>query len=494
MKSRKSTGINFASNIVFYIAKLIIGIIALPVCLHAFGEEQYGLYLLGFGLSSSLTVFDFGASRSIFRYTIEYQEDKNTEKYASALSGAWSLNAIAAVIIGCILIILGFFSKSLFHLSPEAGAHSRNLFLLAGINASILTINTAPQLLLQAKHYFHKRNTWQYIPLLGNLTLLLLTGPAHLSLITFAAVSCVLSGAGLLIDALLVQHTKIIRDIPVRFTLRPTVASNFARTSFAHAAISFLSVQADRLIIGSVLNVSAVTTYTIITKPYFLLRGLISAGYPTFQPALSEAYLSGQMERYRQLSSRIIRVSFILVVCMCGFLTAFFYPLLETWVHSNNYHPFAQWGMLSMVTICMTMLYTPHFRTLSNSAQLSSIVRFSMLSVPVNVIVSIMLSNAIGFQGVIIGTLIQICGEAVFIYYVINKNTAIRPQPIPVKYAIIAACVIAGSYILSKQLYTAHTFTPSTLLYIGTFLVWVAIICIPILKQENLFKQLRSNL
>ncbi len=489
MNSLKKTGINFTSNIVFYIAKLIIGIIALPVCLHAFGEEQYGLYLLGFGLSSSLTVFDFGASRSIFRYTIEYQEDKNIEKYASALSGAWSLNVIAALVIGCILFGLGLFSADIFHLSPESAEHSIALFTLAGINACILTISTAPQLLLQAKHYFHKRNSWQYIPLLGNFSLLMLTEPLKLSILTFAGFSCVLSIAGLCIDALLVRHTQVIRNIPIRFTLKPTVASHFARSSFAHAAISFLSVQADRLIIGSVLNVSAVTTYTIITKPYFLLRGFISAGYPTFQPALSEAYLSGNIDHYKQLSSRIIRVSFILVICMCGFLTAFFYPLLETWVHTSQYHPYAKWGMLSMITICITMLYTPHFRTISNSAQLNSIVRFSMISVPVNVLASIILSYYMGFQGVIIGTLIQICGEAIYIYYLLNHSTKIKPQVISVKYLLIALCICVGSYLLSLQLYEAHTFDKLTLIYMATFVIWILIICVPILKKEKLFQE-----
>lgn len=493
MPQSSKIGLNFTSNIAFYIAKLVIGIIALPVCLHAFGEELYGLYLLGFGLSSSLTVFDFGASRSIFRYTIEFQEDQNAEKYASALSGAWSLNTIAAVLIGMVLIVLGIFSSDLFHLSADVSQFGFPLFVLAGINASMLTISTAPQLLLQAKHYFHKRNTWQYIPLLGNLVLLLLTGPLHLNIITFAVWSCSLSLASLIIDVILVRHTKIIRHIPVRFTLKQTASSNFARTSFTHAAISFLSVQADRLIIGSVLNVSAVTTYIIITKPYFLLRGLISAGYPTFQPALSEAFLSGNMDRYREMSNRLIRVSFVAIVCMCGFITAFFYPLLETWIHTDIYHPFAIWGMFSLITICLTMLYTPHFRTIANSGQLQSIVRFSLISVPINVLVSIILSYTIGFQGVIIGTFVQICGEAVYIFYQLNKITQIRLFPISAKYLILAACICIGSYLLSQQTFNTHTFETKTLLYMTEFLVFISIICYSVFKKEKPFQLTMRN-
>lgn len=482
------TGINFTSNMVFYIARLIIGILAMPICLHAFGDEAYGLYLLGFGLSSSLTVFDFGAAKSVFRYTIEYAEDKDIEKYSSALSGAWSLNTVAAIVIGLVLILIGFWSDLLFHISEPLAGQSLTIFLLAGLNATLLTLNTAPQLLLQARHYFHLRNSWQYVALLCNLILLLCVAPTNMSLIAFSAWNCGISLIGLCIDSYLVYRTRVIKPIPIVFTLRRSVASSFARTSFLHAAISFLSVQADRLIIGSVLNVSAVTTYTIITKPYFLLRGLVTAGFPTFQPALSGTYLSGSAETYKDLSGRVIRTALVVVVSLCGFIVAFFYPLLETWLHTTKYHPYVIWGMLSLLIVCITMLYTPHFRTLANSARLKDILRLSVYMVPLNVVISILLSKTLGFQGVIIGTLVQIIVECIYIYILMRKEIIPLSDRSLLPIYVFASGLALFSYFLSKGMYNAHTLSAGVILPMLAYIVALSAIVLYTVRKEQPFR------
>lgn len=85
-----------------------LGIYALPVCLHAYGAEQYGLYIICFGLSSAMAAFDFGSSKSIFRYTIEYNADQNSGKYQEAISAGISFNFYAAFVIAIFMLAIGF--------------------------------------------------------------------------------------------------------------------------------------------------------------------------------------------------------------------------------------------------------------------------------------------------------------------------------------------------------------------------------------------------
>ena len=77
---------NIGSNYVVYVIKILVGIYSLPVCLNEFGSEIYGIFLICFGLSTTISTFDFGSSKSIYRYAIEYNTDNNILKFKNYLA------------------------------------------------------------------------------------------------------------------------------------------------------------------------------------------------------------------------------------------------------------------------------------------------------------------------------------------------------------------------------------------------------------------------
>lgn len=277
------------------------------------------------------------------------------------------------------------------------------------------------------------------------------------------------------------------------FQLKQSPSSAFSNRSFIHAGISFLSVQADRLIIGSILDVSAVTTYTIITKPYFIIRGLIASGYPAFQPGLTGFYLKGDMQAFIAYSSRIIRGTFLTMVCMSAFITAFFYPLLDLWLGTHMYHDYVGWGMVSLGIACLTMIYTPYYRTMIYSDEVNSVLRFSYISVPLNVLISIYLTGQFGFYGVILGTLCQIVAEGIYITYTMRKKTGSGWINIPVRHLIITVIMVASALLISAGLRNAFVFeTKTMLLMIGYAAVCLGITAY-IVRSTKLFTPIQSN-
>ncbi len=478
---------NITSNIAAYVVKLLLGVAAVPVCMHAFGAELYGLFLIGFGLSSSLTAFDLGASKSAFRFSVEYQADNDKQKYTEAINSAISLSMVAAAGVAITMIIIGLFSDTLFHLSPTVSGYGMSIFICAAVNTILLTIQAMYIQLLNAHDQFHVRNAWQYIPITGNILLLIWISSGRLSILPYCLGLIGTTGISLLIDLLLTRHAGILSGISFRFTLKRNVSTGYTNASFIHAAISFLSIQADRLIIGSVLNVQAVTTYTIITKPYFLLRGLVASGYPIFQPSLSALYLRGDLEAYRNFSRRVIRSAFMVVFCISLFLCAFFYPLLEAWVQTSAYHPAAIWGMLSLAIACLAMLYTPHYRTLVHSHALQDIVRFSYISVPVNVALSVILTHYLGFQGVIIGTAVQIAAEGIYVQYLAKRHMQISRSPLSGTQWIMCILLTLAALAISRMMYSAELWHPATYMYMALSLLAMGYICYRILIAEKPF-------
>ena len=430
MSGLKLLSKNIFSNYGMYLAKMVAGLLSLPACLNAYGNEMYGLYLISFSLSASMASFDFGGSKSIFRYVVEYETDQDKDKFSTALSAGITFNIISSILIVFILLIIGINSTSLFQLSVDAKDLSFSLFILAIINAVILTISSIPINILNANNCFHERNILQFIPIASTLIIVLyLFLNKSFPLIHFAIAMVGISLLSLSLDLLLVWKNKFIRNIPIRLILNRSLFKvnniQYNYRVFLFSIISFLSVQADKLIIASFFSVSAVAIYAIITKPYFLLKGILAISYPVVQPQLSKYNFELNRENFNSFSARIIRPTFIIFLSIIALLSIFFEEALWIWLRTTEYNSYIYWGIISMVTLCITTLYSPYYRTLFYTNNISNILNFSFFSVSINLIASVILTSILGFPGVIIGTLIQIILEYFYINYItINKLKA----------------------------------------------------------------------
>ena len=490
---------NISSNYFIFAVRILLGLYALPVCLHAYGTEQYGLYIICFGLSSAMAAFDFGSSKSIFRYTVEYNTDQNKVKYQEAISAGVSFNFYAAFVIALFMLAIGFFSDTLFNISSETAKSSMLLFSLAAVNAFLITLDAVPQNVLTANKHFLVRNKFQ-LGIIG-INLLIILGIQFTSLITlniFAAFTTLTTLITLLCDVYLVSGKKLLKGISIKLlsgkSIFSTPYSGYSLQVFLLSLVSFMAVQADRFIIASVLDVASVTIYTIITKPYFVLRGVTAISFPVIQPMLTKLNLEKDKTAYFNFTGKVIRTAFLFMLSIT-LLTAIFYnQVLAIWLGTDIYNIYIKWGILSLVSLCISMLYTPFYRTLLHSNYIGIIVKFSMFSVLVNVILSITLSKIYGFQGVIIGTFVQIIGEFIFSYLLFyNKfDYSFKFANIKKGYFLLVACLIAAAYginyIVSNY---AHSFYLQAIIFTG-FLGLLSYVAYRIIKNENIFGQFSS--
>jgi len=486
---------NISSNYFIFGLRVALGIYALPVCLHAFGLELYGLYIISFGLSSSMAAFDLGSSKSIFRYAVEYNNDANREKFQEALNVSLSFNFFASILIFIAMITLGYFSELVFNTTPEANQFALPLFILAAINALLLTTDAVPQNLLIANKHFHSRNTFQFIFILLNLALLLTIQFGNaISIITFATCTTLLTAFTLLADVYLVYKKRLTAMIKISLIFGRKLLNNrytgYSLQVFGLALVSFLAVQADRIIIAGVLDVAAVTVYTIITKPYFVLRGIIAISFPVIQPTLNKLNLETTKENFAKFTGKIIRTGFLVMLGVTLIASIFYDNVLTLWLGTSEYNSFIIWGMLSLVTLCITMLYSPYYRTLVLSNQIKIILNFSIVSVICNVIISIILSNYLGFQGVIIGTFIQIIAECIFSYkWFVSKLKPYNRNIFNLKFIGTSAALILITLIFA---YFSSNFSGKLLfdsIYFVLLTAIVSTIVYAFIKHENVFAQ-----
>jgi O-antigen/teichoic acid export membrane protein len=295
-------------------------------------------------------------------------------------------------------------------------------------------------------------------------------------------------------DHELVKSKNLLKGIKVSFKnltyLKRSEYADYSLQVFGLSLISFMAIQADKLIIAIVLDTSAVTLYTIITKPYVVFKGILAATIPVVQPKLNEYYFNNLSNNFIQLSRKFTRISFFIMLCCTILIGLYYKDLLSIWLKTNIYNSYANWGIISMATLCLTLFYTQFLRTLLHSNKIKYIIYFSIIGVSINVITSTILSYYIGFQGVIIGTTVQIALELIYYKYLERKFISTDKLNLTgYNYLIYIFTIILLSVVCFIML---EYFITTYLLKIVSFIVLLSafsIVMYMILIKENIVKR-----
>lgn len=448
-----------AGNYLLMILKMVAAFFTITVCLHLYGADQFGVYLLCFGLSSTLSFMDFGVNKTLTRYTAEYAENSDTETFSSITALSFTLSILSAVIIALIILLVGIISVFFLHIAVDQRNLALYLFFLSSVNGIIIMLGFFPSGILIGLGQFQRRNKRLVaIPVINLIFLWYMSHSSSISILIFAVATIFFNALSTAIDYYLLYRDAIFAH--VRFTFRVyrgmfrNSYTSYSLGVFGLAALSFLGMQADRFIIAALRPVSDVTVYTIITRPYFFLKGLFANSYLVMQPSMVRQYSAGNIDAVHRMITKFTRSSLLILVCCILLADVFFKTGLHLWLHTDAYDKYAIWGMIAMMNICIPACYGLLSRLLNLSEHIYFLLRTSAWLIVINFIVSIILTALFGFQGVILGTSIQMVLEFLLIWIWGSRKIHYNPAGIwegifPWVLSGVVLLALAGWYILS---------------------------------------------
>jgi O-antigen/teichoic acid export membrane protein len=291
----------------------------------SFGAGVYGLYAFGTSVISILRNFaDLGADMAIVRFVTEFEDDPNQQGVMVLLS---YVNGVGGgIILATVLILTGPAINRLTVDNPQFPA-------ILSVLAIILVLNNIQEIL-----YAHFRATdLLNVKLLLNdilfplLKLLLTAAVVYLGYSILGVIGVIVVAMVVVLVTgfyLLVQLADITLVIPSSTsTIRKFYNYSLPLTTGNIGSIMFQ--QSDILILGLVLNSSAVGIY----KVAFLVGGImalpVSGVAQLFPPIASRLYSSGEKERLNNLFSIVTRWLFALSLFSGTFIYAYRVEILS---------------------------------------------------------------------------------------------------------------------------------------------------------------------
>ncbi|HEX3966513.1 MAG TPA: oligosaccharide flippase family protein [Edaphobacter sp.] len=391
---------------------VLVSAVSLPITVRYLGREQYGFWVTISTTIMMLAVLDLGIANTltncISRAYAERSEEMAKRYYATAF---WTTSVIA-ILLGLIAVV----SRPhidwgrLFGLSDPTMARQAGRCAAISFGYVLLTLPLGlANKVMSGYQRVPVSNIFSMINSVLGLGAIILVVRMHGSVVDLMAAFCgaMLTGTILLNLWMAFRHEPRIRPTPGRVHL------GAAREIMSHGMLFFILqltglavFNTDNLIIAHYLGAEQVTPYAVTLRLVGYASMLQSLLVPSLWPAFSEAYVSHDLAWVRTAYHRVMRATVLTVIP-----TALFFGFAGRWIigvwAGKGAVPTSVllWGMCFWTVLLSITLNQGALLAATQHLQLQAI--YSSFAAVLNLILSIILVQHIGANGVLLGTIIS---------------------------------------------------------------------------------------
>jgi len=381
-----------------------------PFLLHRLGAAEYGVWLIALSLTFSsgyLALADLGLPEAAVRFIAEARATGEISVISEVAATTTALFAAIGAVAGVLMALLAGVLVNVFHVDATLSGTARTVFMLMALTIAIeLPMAGLLSVIEGAQRYgwlraidVVRRLAWGVIVVVA-----VARGHGVVSLAVSSLATTVLA----LVSAVVVAHRvqpglQLRPSLVSRSTLRRT--AGFGSKVAILRVLSVIYAQMDRAIVGISIGVVAVASYEVAFRIQSVAAMVLVIAGSAVIPV--SAYNSARADtgRQRELFLRGTKYAVALVVPVTVATLIYAGPLINTWV-GTSYHA-AIWPtrlfLIYPLFGCLNQVAVPMMLGLGRVRRL---IILQIISVSINLAVSIALAPHLGISGVIVGTLV----------------------------------------------------------------------------------------
>lgn len=470
---------------------ILINLIYTPIMIRILGQSEYGIYNLASSIISYLSLLSLGFGSSYIRFYSRYKA--NDEKEIKKLNG---LYLIVFSFIGIVALIAGFFisnNVSIFFNST----YSDNDLYIARILMIFLTINLAisfpasvfvSYITSQEKFIFQKIiNIGKTVvsPILSVLLLFLGYGSIGMVIIT-TFVSIVIDIMNIIYCFKKLNMKVSFGKIDWRLLKEIAIFSIFIALN---SIIDQINWQTDKVILGKMVNSSAVAVYAVASTINTMYINFSNAISSVFAPKINAIVAGNKENMDEKLNEIFIKVGrmqfFVVLLILSGFIFFGKYFVIK-WV-GKDYQESYYVALILMIPMLIPLTQNAgiEIRRAKNMHKEISVISFGIAIF--NVILTILLVPTAGVKGAALGTCISIVVNCIIINIFCHKKVKLNMikfwKEIFKMTPIVCLTILSGLFI--RYIIDTNNFVKymtSILLYL---IFYVIILLINMSKNEK---------
>lgn len=427
-KLAKLRGSRDINNVLFsllsYFITPFVLVVSTPLMLKYLGAEDYGLWVLINSIVMVMTFSNFGLGNALIKLGSECmaQGDEDSSNRFNRLFGVtFTISIVVSVLLMLLITFCGQSVIALFVGDKDVGGIMHMSYLLGGVTV-MRVINSVVAGAYMAKHRYDLNSK---VNIATNL----------ISSIVYTILAVYVGSLSVLVIALLVTSTiqvvlnviiakRVLPGIQFRFqwekeSLRSVISYGFY--SWMQALNSTLLTQADKLIIGWQLGLSALGYYTVCSQLVFKIHEIPVVAGSYLLAKFSALHEAGDNRRIKSVYLKAMMVKGIFIAVSVAFLSIFAKQILSLWISpefANDHSNFFR--MLSIGMAFFALGVIPYY-CLNGTGFIRQNTLLAYLTTLVSIGVMPLLIPQFGIYGVAIGKMTTLPVMIYLIYFVDRK-------------------------------------------------------------------------
>lgn len=319
MNSAKKVASGVIWSFIVNIVNALYGFISVPILIHYFGKAEYGIIGLAMSVNVYMQLMDMGFNSTNVRFFATWLAKGNKEKTNKLFQTSLAFYGVIGILNGMILLIVSWFSESLFHLTAEQDEILKNLFYVLAISAIISWYSSCFDQLIKATENVAWIQRRSLFPKLLQIVVLFVTVYGRLSILAYFLLT---TFAMFAIIPWSVQ--KIKQETPfAKFTPRFDSQSfreilPYCLNIFSFSLFQFSFYNLRPVFLGIQGSVESVADFRVLNGIMGLITMFGGAFLGVLLPSTSKIVAQGNKDAYYRVAYAGTKYITI-VVCFCSF-------------------------------------------------------------------------------------------------------------------------------------------------------------------------------
>lgn len=456
-----STSHKFARNSLFNVAGFAVTfpilILLTPYMLDVLGKARFGVWALAGVATSYAQLSDMGMTTSIVKFVAEHWAKRDVKRMSAIVSTTFfSFAMIGGLVAGSILLLRHFIVVNLLKVPPEL--QSEALFVVTGIvvifyfNLLFSVYNS----MLQGLQRMDVTNGIMVVSKVfraGGMYFFLTSGFGLKGLIVNSAIFSALTiGANVFWAKRLAAGLKV-NPFWFSFSELKEIAK-YSANIFVARLMGLFQDPINKIILAAYTSLPFVSFYEVGWRVNSMVRSLFGIGLMPLLPASSELQSESNKQELERIYLSISRMLYLFAVPFFLVVMVLAKPLVQVWL-GDGYELAGRAIQFLLLGNLFGLLVTPQYVILQGigKPQISTFV--SAVNGLINVVISIILVQLIGYYGVLLGILLSTFAASVLMIYLFHKETGYSflqfIQYLPLKSVVIGGGMIGGLWLINTH-------------------------------------------
>ena len=468
---------SFAWGIVAKLTDALVKFVTIPLLLHYFGKENYGLLTLAIATNAYMALLDLGINTGAIKYFSQWIADKKTNLIDSVARTSISFYLIIGTINALLLIILAIWGGNLFKVNPEQFNLLQALFIILAIFSILNWASSVFNQLLIANEKIGYIQQINIAKTILQLALVIYAIHSELSLINYFFFFLLINSFVVIPAFLHAKKAQFITSIKPKLdwqNFKPILIYSLA--IFVMGLFQYTATQSRPIILGifTTSGIEILSEYRIIEVfPIFVISigGMVTS---ILLPQTSKMVHAGERDKIETMAYRGTALTSI-IVCLLTFPIIVASKSLISMYVGQQYSYLSTWLSLWLLTLVLYLNSTPVASLVLATGKTKMLVYSSAISCVISIFVNAILCPTFGVGSAVMGYLVYIIIQMSFYYFYFNtKVLQLDSLKVFRSFAIPAAI----GFLLAVPLYFVQLVSLSAAWIIGIkVILWLSLFC-----------------